>query len=126
MARAAPGRVDVTPPLGHRCQSQAQAGLLDRLLATLVYLRHATTHDVLACWFGVDHSTITCAIGEVRPLLAERGCTVAPDVPSAHTRRGHRPSRCERADLSHRRPRRPGIMLVPRWPSDQPRESGAE
>lgn len=54
--------------------------LVDRLLATLVHLRHATTHDVLACWFGVDRSTITRAIGEVRPLLAERGCTVAPDI----------------------------------------------
>ncbi|MFF7146203.1 transposase family protein [Streptomyces sp. SID2888] len=53
---------------------------VDRLLATLVYLRHATTHDVLACWFGVDRSTITRAIGEVRPLLAERGCTVSPGV----------------------------------------------
>ncbi|MEU0143989.1 transposase family protein [Streptomyces albidoflavus] len=53
---------------------------VDRLLAALVHLRHATKHDVLACWFGVDRSTITRAIGEVRPLLAERGCTVAPDI----------------------------------------------
>ncbi|WP_461028737.1 transposase [Streptomyces sparsus] len=53
---------------------------VDRLLATLVHLRHGLTHDVLACWFGVDRSTITRAIGEVRPLLAERGCTVSPDV----------------------------------------------
>lgn len=53
---------------------------VDRLLATLVHLRHATTHDVLACWFGVDRSTIKRAIGEVRPLLAERGCTVASDI----------------------------------------------
>ncbi|MFJ6662212.1 transposase family protein [Streptomyces sp. NPDC091377] len=53
---------------------------VDRLLASLVHLRHGTTHDVLACWFGVDRSTITRAIGEVRPLLAERGCTVSPDV----------------------------------------------
>ncbi|MDX3641719.1 transposase family protein [Streptomyces sp. MB09-02B] len=50
---------------------------VDRLLATLVSLRHGATHDVLACWFGVDRSTITRAIDEVRPLLAERGCTVA-------------------------------------------------
>ncbi|WP_405747319.1 transposase [Streptomyces sp. NBC_01525] len=50
---------------------------VDRLLATLVHLRHGATHDVLACWFGVDRSTITRAVGEVRPLLAERGCTVA-------------------------------------------------
>ncbi|MFD4361013.1 transposase family protein, partial [Streptomyces anulatus] len=53
---------------------------VDRLLATLVHLRHGVTHDVLACWFGVDRSTITRAVGEVRPLLAERGCTVSPDV----------------------------------------------
>ncbi len=49
---------------------------LDRPLATLVHLRHGVTHDVLACWFGVSRSTITRAVGEVRPLLAERGCTV--------------------------------------------------
>ncbi|WP_317453495.1 transposase family protein [Streptomyces sp. CBMA152] len=53
---------------------------LDRLLATLVSLRHGITHDVLACWFGVDRSTITRAIGEVRPLLAQRGCTVARGI----------------------------------------------
>ncbi|MEV0026642.1 transposase family protein [Streptomyces atroolivaceus] len=53
---------------------------VDRLPATLVHLRHGVTHDVLACWFGVDRSTVTRAIGEVRPLLAERGCTVSPDV----------------------------------------------
>src|SRR3712207_706667 len=49
---------------------------LDRLLATLVHLRHGVIHDVLACWFGVSRSPITRAVGEVRPLLAERGCTV--------------------------------------------------
>ena len=49
---------------------------VDRLLATLVHLRHGVTHDVLAAWFGVHRSTITRAVGEVRPLLAERGCTV--------------------------------------------------
>ncbi|MBA8931332.1 hypothetical protein BC739_008579 [Kutzneria viridogrisea] len=50
---------------------------IDRLLATLVHLRHGVTHDVLAAWFGVDRSTITRAINEVRPILAERGCRVA-------------------------------------------------
>lgn len=53
---------------------------VDRLLATLVHLRHGATHDVLACWFGVERSTITLAINEVRPLLAERGRTVNSDV----------------------------------------------
>lgn len=48
---------------------------VDRLLAMLVHLRHGTTHDVLACWFGVNRSTITRAIIEIRPLLAERALT---------------------------------------------------
>ncbi|MFE8915993.1 transposase family protein [Streptomyces globisporus] len=67
----------------HPCPRQHLLGLrrhADRLLATLVQLRHGVTHDVLACWFRVDRSTLTRAIGEVRPSLAERGCTVAPDV----------------------------------------------
>lgn len=42
---------------------------LDRLLVTLVALRHGVTHDVLAAWFGVDRSTVTRAIGEIRPIL---------------------------------------------------------
>ena len=53
---------------------------VDRLLATLVHLRHAATHDVLAAWFGVDRSTITRAVNEIRPLLAERGCRVESGV----------------------------------------------
>ena len=53
---------------------------IDRLLATLVHLRHGVTHDVLACWFGVSRSTISRAVGKVRSLLAERGCTVAGGV----------------------------------------------
>ncbi|WP_234329897.1 transposase [Streptomyces viridochromogenes] len=47
----------------------------------LVHLRHGATHDVPACWFAVDRSTITRAVGELRPLLAERGCTVSPGMP---------------------------------------------
>ncbi|MFK3735048.1 transposase family protein [Streptomyces sp. NPDC088090] len=53
---------------------------VDRLPATLVHLRHGVTHAVPARWFGVDRSTITRAIGEVGPLLAERGCTIGPGV----------------------------------------------
>ncbi|MET9335572.1 transposase family protein [Streptomyces cellulosae] len=49
--------------------------LVDGLLATLVHLRHGPPHDVLACGFGADRSTITRAIGAVRPLLAERDST---------------------------------------------------
>nr|WP_237533020.1 transposase [Streptomyces sp. SID685] len=43
-------------------------------------MRHGVTHDVLACWFDVDRFTATRAIGEVRPLFAERGCTVSPGL----------------------------------------------
>ena len=50
--------------------AQYRLVFLDRLLATLVHLRHGVTHDVLACWLGVSRSTITRAIGEVGPLLA--------------------------------------------------------
>lgn len=53
---------------------------VDRLLVTLVHLRHATTHDVLAAWFGVDRSTITRAINEIRPLLVDRGCRIDSGV----------------------------------------------
>jgi hypothetical protein len=62
-------------------RSTGWCSFVNRLLAALVHLRHGTTHDVLACWFGVDRSTMTRAIGEMRPLLAERGCTISSDVP---------------------------------------------
>ncbi len=68
------------PRRGQRARHGGTGDFVDRLLATLVHLRHATTHDVLASWFGVDRSTITRAIGEVRPLLAERGCTISTGV----------------------------------------------
>ncbi|MGW3291384.1 transposase family protein [Streptomyces sp. NPDC001002] len=81
MARAASGAPDGTAAAtSGGAGAKHQFVFIDRLLATLVSLRHGTTHDVLACWFGVDRSTITRAIGEVRPLLAQRGCTIAPDV----------------------------------------------
>ncbi|MGW4696003.1 transposase family protein [Kitasatospora cineracea] len=53
---------------------------VDRLLATLVHLRHGITHAVLACWFGMDRSTVTRAVGEIRPLPAERGRRVPPGL----------------------------------------------
>jgi hypothetical protein len=53
---------------------------VDRLLATLVHLRHATTHLVLAAWLRVDRSTIIRAINEIRPLLADRGSRIEPGV----------------------------------------------
>ncbi|GAA3491283.1 transposase family protein [Streptomyces cremeus] len=55
-----------------------QLVFVNRLPATLVHLRHGAAHDVLACWFDGDRSTVTRTVNEVRPLLAERGCTVVP------------------------------------------------
>jgi hypothetical protein len=51
---------------------------VDRLLATLVHLHHGNTHEVPACCSAWTRSTVTGANSEVRPLLAERGCTVSP------------------------------------------------
>ncbi|WP_200873261.1 transposase family protein [Actinokineospora spheciospongiae] len=53
---------------------------VDRLLATLACLRLNATHDVVAAWFRVDRSTITRAVNEIRPLLAQRGCRVEGGV----------------------------------------------
>ncbi|MFF0316596.1 transposase family protein [Micromonospora sp. NPDC005252] len=59
-------------------------GFVDRLLATLVHLRHGLTHDVIAAWFGVHRSTISRSIAEISPpagrarLPGTRRCP-APD-----------------------------------------------
>jgi hypothetical protein len=50
----------------------------DRLLVTLVHLRHGLPHAVLAELYGVDRSTVSGAVREVRALLAARGFAV-PD-----------------------------------------------
>ncbi|MDX2565466.1 transposase family protein, partial [Streptomyces sp. TX20-6-3] len=80
---------------------------VDPLLAALVHLRHGATDDVPACWFGVDRSTITRAIGK-GPLLAEPGVHDQPRRPAADPGRGHRPPRRRRADRHRRRHRDPG------------------
>lgn len=48
----------------------------DRLIATLVVLRFQLPHAALAVFYGVDRSTVTRAVAEVRPLLAARGFAV--------------------------------------------------
>jgi len=48
----------------------------DRVIATLVILRFQLPHAALALFYGVDRSTITRAVGEIRPLLAARGFAV--------------------------------------------------
>ncbi|MGW1811174.1 helix-turn-helix domain-containing protein [Streptomyces sp. NPDC002078] len=50
----------------------------DRLLAALVHLRTGLTHEALGMIYEVGSSTIGRAIGEIRPLLAERGFAI-PD-----------------------------------------------
>jgi hypothetical protein len=57
----------------------------DRLLVTLVHLRHQLPHAALAELHGVDRSTVSAAIREVRPLLAARGFAV-PDRPGVRLR----------------------------------------
>jgi DDE superfamily endonuclease/Helix-turn-helix of DDE superfamily endonuclease len=48
----------------------------DRVIATLVVLRFQLPHAALALFYAVDRSTITRAVGEIRPLLAARGFAV--------------------------------------------------
>jgi hypothetical protein len=54
--------------------------LVDRVVVTLAHLRLGMPHDALAVAFDVDRSTVTRAIGQVRPLLASRGCARASGV----------------------------------------------
>ena len=57
----------------------------DRVIATLVVLRFQLPHATLAVFFGVHRSTITRAVGEIRPLLAARGFAV-PGKPGLRLR----------------------------------------
>jgi hypothetical protein len=57
----------------------------DRVIATLVVLRFQLPHAVLALLYGVDRSTITRAVHEIRPLLAARGFAV-PGEPGLRLR----------------------------------------
>jgi hypothetical protein len=52
----------------------------DRILATILYLRKLGTQEFLAELFGVARSTLTRAVQEVQPLLAERGHTIPPST----------------------------------------------
>lgn len=62
-----------------------QLVFVDRLVATLIHLRHDLPHAVLGLLFSVDRSTVTRAVGELRILLAERGCAV-PERPGLRLR----------------------------------------
>jgi hypothetical protein len=68
---------------GGRRKQQPGAGpkhdlvFTDRVLVALVHLRTQLPHAALAELYGLERSTITRAIGEIRPLLAERGFAVS-------------------------------------------------
>ena len=47
--------------------------LRDRVLLTLAWLRLALPHQALAVLYGVDRSTISNAVRQITPLLANRG-----------------------------------------------------
>lgn len=85
----------------------------DRLVATLIHLRHDPPHSVLGLLFGVDRSTITRAIGEIRTLLARRGCAVpgrpglrlkTPADVFAHARAEGAELRLDATEIQVRRP----------------------
>ncbi|WP_435260485.1 transposase family protein [Streptomyces sp. 1222.5] len=44
---------------------------VDRLMVTLVHLRHGVIYDALTCWFGVE-GPISWAVGEVLAGPADR------------------------------------------------------
>jgi hypothetical protein len=57
----------------------------DRVIVTLVHLRFQLPHAALAVLHGVHRSTVTRAVGEIRPLLAARGFAV-PGEPGIRLR----------------------------------------
>jgi hypothetical protein len=57
----------------------------DRVIATLACLRLQLPHAAVAVLYKVDRSTVTRAVGEVRPLLAARGFAV-PGTPGPRLR----------------------------------------
>jgi DDE superfamily endonuclease/Helix-turn-helix of DDE superfamily endonuclease len=67
---------------GHERKRAAGAGpdydlpFTDRVIVTLACLRFQLPHKALAMIYGVDRSTVTRAVREIRPLLAARGFAV--------------------------------------------------
>jgi hypothetical protein len=84
---------------------------VDRLLAIGVHLRHGVAHDVSACWVGVSRSTITRAVGEVRPVLGRarmyrRGRVRLRTLANvgAHLGASGQPGRLDATEVRERRP----------------------
>jgi DDE superfamily endonuclease/Helix-turn-helix of DDE superfamily endonuclease len=76
---------------GHERLRAAGAGpkqelvFTDRVVLSLVHLRTSLPHAALAELYDVGRSTVSEAIGEIRPLLARRGFAV-PDRPGLRLR----------------------------------------
>lgn len=72
---------------GRKRKRQAGAGpkhellFTDQVVVTLVYLRLQLPHAALAELYGMERSTITRAIGEIRPLLAPVRVPLAHEHP---------------------------------------------
>jgi DDE superfamily endonuclease/Helix-turn-helix of DDE superfamily endonuclease len=71
-ARTPPG----PPPTSRRAGPDHELPFADRVITTLVILRFQLPHAAVAVFYGVHRSTITRAVGEIRPLLAARGFAV--------------------------------------------------
>jgi hypothetical protein len=54
--------------------------IADRVLATVLYLRKLGTRDLITQLFGVNGSTITRAVQQVKPLLTKHGHTIPPST----------------------------------------------
>jgi hypothetical protein len=60
--------------------------LRDQVLVTVAWLRLALPHQAIALWYGVDRTTISAAIRQITPFLANRGfattikATIASDA----------------------------------------------
>jgi hypothetical protein len=52
----------------------------DRVLATVLYQLKLGTRDLLAQLFGVNGSTLTRAVHQVQPLMAEHGYPIPPST----------------------------------------------
>ncbi|MFI6146766.1 transposase family protein [Streptomyces sp. NPDC051109] len=94
---------------------------VDRLLVTLIHLRHGLPHAVPAEFFSVDRSTVFAAIRQVRTLLAARGLPglrpsrQAAQPPPALRRQGIQGPETDRASAEsagrHRAGPRGGLAL---------------
>jgi len=61
---------------------RAMLRFTDRLVVTLVQLRLGMPHEAIAVASGVDRSTVTRAISQLRPLPAARGCATPAGIRS--------------------------------------------